>query len=78
MSRIGKQPVVVPKGVNVSIANEVVTVKGPKGQLQVNLLPGVSAAVEDGSINVLRIGSITVPRVGCVMCCGLPSRRYLC
>ena len=54
MSRIGKQPVVVPKGVDVSIANDLVTVKGPKGQLQVKLLPGVSAAIENGSINLTR------------------------
>jgi large subunit ribosomal protein L6 len=54
MSRIGKQPVAVPKGVDISIANDVVTVKGPKGQLQVKLLPGVSAAVKDGSINITR------------------------
>jgi len=54
MSRIGKQPVTVPRGVDVSIANDLVTVKGPKGQLQVNLLPGISASVEDGSINVTR------------------------
>jgi len=54
MSRIGKLPITVPKGVDISIANEVVTVKGPKGQLQVKLLPGVSAAVEDGTVNVTR------------------------
>jgi len=54
MSRIGKQPITLPKGVDVSIANDLVTVKGPKGQLQVKLLPGVSAAVENGSINITR------------------------
>jgi len=54
MSRIGKQPITVPKGVDISIGNELVTVKGPKGQLQVKLLPGVSAAVKDGSINITR------------------------
>jgi large subunit ribosomal protein L6 len=54
MSRIGKLPITVPKGVDISIANELVTVKGPKGRLQVKLLPGVSAAVEDGTINVTR------------------------
>ena len=54
MSRIGKLPIVVPKGVDVAIAGEVITVKGPKGQLQVKLLHGISAAVEDGSINVTR------------------------
>jgi hypothetical protein len=36
MSRIGKQPIPVPKGVDISISGEVVNVKGPKGQLQVN------------------------------------------
>ena len=34
MSRIGKKPVVVPAGVEVAVdANNVITVKGPKGQL---------------------------------------------
>jgi large subunit ribosomal protein L6 len=63
MSRIGKQPIPVPKGeqpipvpkgVDISISGEVVNVKGPKGQLQVNLLPGISAAVEDGNVNITR------------------------
>ncbi len=54
MSRIGKQPIPVPQGVDISIAGDVVTVKGSKGQLQVNLLPGVSAAVDDGSLNISR------------------------
>jgi large subunit ribosomal protein L6 len=54
MSRIGKQPIPLPKGVDVSISGEVATVKGPKGQLQVNILPGISAAVEDGNLNVSR------------------------
>jgi len=54
MSRIGKQPIPVPKGVDVSISGDVVSVKGPKGQLQVNTLPGVTAAVEDGNLNITR------------------------
>ncbi len=54
MSRIGRQPVPVPKGVEIQIAGDLVSVKGPKGQLQVKLLPGISAAVEDGSVNVSR------------------------
>jgi large subunit ribosomal protein L6 len=33
MSRIGKIPVKVPKGVKVSFQNEVITVEGPKGKL---------------------------------------------
>jgi large subunit ribosomal protein L6 len=54
MSRIGKQPIPVPKGVDISISGDVVNVKGPKGQLQVGLLPGISAAVEDGNLNISR------------------------
>jgi len=54
MSRIGKQPIAVPKGVDISITDDLVTVKGPKGQLQVKLLPGVSAAVADGFLNITR------------------------
>jgi len=56
MSRIGKQPIPVPKGVDISISGDVVNVKGPKGQLQVNVLPGISAAVEDGNLNISRAG----------------------
>jgi len=54
MSRIGKLPVPVPKGVEISITGEAVRVKGPKGQLQVGLLPGISAVVEDGELKVAR------------------------
>jgi large subunit ribosomal protein L6 len=55
MSRIGRMPVPVPQGVEISIAGEAVRVKGPKGQLQVGLLPGISAAVEDGEIKLARV-----------------------
>ena len=54
MSRIGKMPVPVPKGVEISISSEAVRVKGPKGQLQVGLLPGISVAVEDGELKIGR------------------------
>ena len=54
MSRIGEQPVPVPKGVELKIAGDQVSVKGPKGQLQVKLPPGISAAIEDGAANISR------------------------
>ena len=54
MSRIGKQPIPVPKGVEISVAEQVIRVKGPKGTLQVDLVPGISAAVEDGVLNINR------------------------
>ncbi|MBI5040995.1 MAG: 50S ribosomal protein L6, partial [Gammaproteobacteria bacterium] len=37
MSRVAKKPIELPKGVDVSVANGVVTVKGPKGSLQQNI-----------------------------------------
>jgi large subunit ribosomal protein L6 len=48
-------PVPVPQGVEISIAGEAVRVKGPKGQLQVGLLPGISAAVEGGELKLARV-----------------------
>jgi large subunit ribosomal protein L6 len=41
MSRVGKKAVVLPKGVEVTTADRVVRVKGPKGELTMNLEPGV-------------------------------------
>jgi large subunit ribosomal protein L6 len=48
-------PVPVPQGVEISIAGEAVRVKGPKGQLQVGLLPGISAEVEGGELKLARV-----------------------
>lgn len=46
MSRIGKKPVLLPAGVDASVADRVVTVKGPKGALTVPLAEHVQAAVQ--------------------------------
>ena len=53
MSRIGKQPIQVPKGVTVTFGDGV-SVKGPKGQLQRTVVDGVSLRQEDGNILVDR------------------------
>ena len=50
MSRIGKKPIAIPKGVTVKADAAGVEVKGPKGQLRQALPPGVTAVVEDGNI----------------------------
>jgi large subunit ribosomal protein L6 len=50
MSRIGKKPIAVPKGVTVKADATGVEVKGPKGQMKQTLPPGITAAVEDGHI----------------------------
>lgn len=54
MSRIGKKPVVIPKGVTVSIDNNVVTVKGPKGELTREFHPNITLKMENGEITVTR------------------------
>jgi large subunit ribosomal protein L6 len=50
MSRIGKSPVNIPSGVEVNIANGLVTVKGPKGTLTQKVDLDITVAVENGSI----------------------------
>ncbi|GAA2170618.1 MULTISPECIES: 50S ribosomal protein L6 [Glycomyces] len=55
MSRIGKQPILVPSGVDVKIDGATVTVKGPKGQLSIELPEPIAIEKnEDGSLNVTR------------------------
>ena len=54
MSRIGKQPIPVPDGVDVSIEPELVRVKGPKGELQERVVRDISVEQEDGQLVVKR------------------------
>ncbi|RYE52957.1 MAG: 50S ribosomal protein L6 [Rhizobiaceae bacterium] len=52
MSRIGKKPVPLPKGVTASVEGQTVKVKGPKGELSVKLVPQVAASLGDDGITV--------------------------
>ena len=52
MSRKGKQPIHLPKGVEVKVADQTVHVKGPKGSLQHVLHQGILINVEDGNAYV--------------------------
>ena len=54
MSRIGRLPIPVPSGVDVTIDGRTVTVKGPKGSLSRSLHPDISVSREDGTIVVTR------------------------
>jgi large subunit ribosomal protein L6 len=54
MSRIGKKPLPIPKGVAVSVAGQTVTVKGPKGTLTRTFHPEMMVALEDGHVTVTR------------------------
>ena len=54
MSRIGRLPVPVPAGVDVSIVGNTVTVKGPKGTLSHSVVEPIKVAKEDGELKVTR------------------------
>lgn len=54
MSRIGKAPVTIPQGVEVNVANGLVTVKGKKGTLTQKVDADITVKVEDGKVNVSR------------------------
>lgn len=54
MSRIGKAPVAIPAGVTFGVKDNVVTVKGPKGELTQELNPLITVKEEDGVINLVR------------------------
>ncbi len=54
MSRIGKAPVEIPAGVTVQVKENVVTVKGPKGELSQEVNPDITVKVEDGHVSLTR------------------------
>lgn len=54
MSRIGKIPVPVPSGVDVSVDGQTVTVKGPKGTLTHRVAEPITVAADNGTIEVSR------------------------
>lgn len=56
MSRVGKNPVELPKGVEVTAAGSSVKVKGPKGELTMTLHPQVQVSVADGKA---RVGAVS-------------------
>ena len=55
MSRIGRAPITVPAGVEVTVSeNNHITVKGPKGKLERTLVPQIKVSVDAGVIHVTR------------------------
>ena len=54
MSRIGKLPIAIPAGVTVTLKDDVVTVKGPKGELSQYVNPLITVAVEGNEVIVSR------------------------
>lgn len=66
MSRIGKKPVVMPKGVTAKIDDNVLSVRGPKGELKMKVagdrFPNTDVKVEGGSITVTRKNELPAAR----------------
>ncbi len=55
MSRIGKEPIALPKGVEIKVDNSnLVSVKGPKGELKQQIDPDLKVEIEDGTLSVTR------------------------
>jgi large subunit ribosomal protein L6 len=54
VSRIGKMPVAIPKGVEIKAETDRVRVKGPKGELVSAIPAGLSVAVADGQVKIAR------------------------
>ena len=50
MSRIGKLPISIPAGVTVTLKDDVVTVKGPKGEMSQYVNPAINVAIEEGHV----------------------------
>ena len=56
MSRIGKMPVAIPKGVEVNRDGNVLRVKGPKGELSNRIPPGLTVSIDAGEVRIARSG----------------------
>ena len=52
MSRVAKQPISLPKGVELAVGGDDLSVKGPKGTLSIHHLPGVTVTVDNGVVHV--------------------------
>jgi large subunit ribosomal protein L6 len=59
VSRIGKKPVQIPKGVTVTLKDGVVSVKGPKGVLEEKVHPDIGVEVKDQQILLSRTSDVT-------------------
>ncbi len=56
MSRMGRMPIEIPKGVKVEVRGGALQVEGPKGKVSQQLVPGTEVHVKDGVITVTRQG----------------------
>src|SRR5206468_8156612 len=56
MSRIGKKPITIPKGVTVKVLDGAVEVQGPKGKMRQAFPPGINFALADGHLQATIAG----------------------
>lgn len=52
MSRTGKKPITIPSGVEVKIDGSLISVKGPKGELSMEIMPEIKVEISDGILTV--------------------------
>ena len=64
MSRVAKNPISLPSGVDINISGSELKVKGPKGNLELNLHPGVSLEETDGQYVVKPVGDKNTAMAG--------------
>ncbi len=62
MSRIGKEPITIPQGVEVKVDRSQVQVKGPKGELRVDLHSKIDMSVDNGVIQLKKIDNSRTAR----------------
>jgi large subunit ribosomal protein L6 len=58
MSRIGRKPLEIPKGVQVSVTNDAITAKGPKGSLSIHRHEAIEVKEEKGQLLFARAGNL--------------------
>ncbi|RPI02116.1 MAG: 50S ribosomal protein L6 [Ignavibacteriae bacterium] len=58
MSRIGRKPIEIPKGVTVTVKNGLISVKGPKGELSEHVHPEIGAEVKDQHVLITRSSDV--------------------
>ena len=56
MSRVGREPIPVPKGIEIKIEDDLFRAKGPKGEVSQTIPRGISVEQEDGEVKVIRGG----------------------
>ncbi|OHE83975.1 MAG: 50S ribosomal protein L6 [Lysobacterales bacterium RIFOXYD1_FULL_69_11] len=64
MSRVAKRPIALPKGVELNIQSENVSVKGPKGTLSIDKPAGIDVKIEDGQALLSAANDELIPLTG--------------